>query len=203
MKYRTSLLLGGLSGAAVVAAALFVAGPRAPRAAGRFALDPIPAGRTGEYLATAPVTAVVHAELSAPPRAVFEALIAESCFAWLPGVSGFRYDSAQRGVGATRVLLNPMLAVRQEFTVCHVGERLDYTFVGMSIPLLAAAMESYELQPISRNSTLLTVRVGMTPRLPLPGRLLRPGLRAFTEQAVRGLGRAVAAQTVAQSATPA
>ncbi|MEV6279479.1 SRPBCC family protein [Nocardia sp. NPDC051832] len=159
-------------------------------AASRFRLEPIPAERSDDYLATAPVTASVHAELPMPPTAVFDALIDESCFSWLAGVSGFRYDSPHRGLGATRVLLNPLLAVREEFTTYRVGERLDYTFTGMSVPALISAVESYELQPVAQGSTLLTVRVAMTPRIPVPRMIARPLHRAFTAQAVRGLGRA-------------
>ncbi|MEV0247569.1 SRPBCC family protein [Nocardia sp. NPDC050712] len=177
-------------GAVVAAAALYIPKGLAPQAASRFQLEPIPAGRSDDYLATAPVTASVHAELPMPPEAVFDALIDESCFSWLSGVSGFRYDSPHRGLGATRVLLNPLLAVRGEFTAYRVGERLDYTFVGMSVPALLSAVESYELQPIAQGSTLLTVRVAMTPRIPVPRLIARPLHRSFTAQAVRGLGRA-------------
>lgn len=179
-------LLPGTAAAAV--AALYVPKRFAPQAASRFRLRPIAAEDSDHYLATAPVTAAVHAELPLPPTAVFAALVDESCFSWLPGVSGFRYDSAERGLGATRVLLNPLMAVREQFTAYRVGERLDYTFVGMSIPALVSAVESYELQPIAAGSTLLTVRVAMTPRLPVPRVLANPLHRSFTVQAVRGLG---------------
>ncbi|WP_280265691.1 SRPBCC family protein [Nocardia wallacei] len=158
----------------------------------RFSLEPIPAERTDDYLATAPVSVTVHAELPAPPATVFAALVDESCFSWLPGVSGFRYDGAHRGVGATRVLLNPLLTVREEFTAYAEGERLDYTFTAMSVPAFASSVESYELQPISQNSTLLTVRVGAVPRIPAPRWITRPLQRSFTARAVRGLARAVA-----------
>lgn len=184
---RTWLLPGA---AIAAAAALYIPKGRAAQAASRFALEPIAAERTDHYLATAPVTASVYAELPIPPTAVFDALLDESCFSWLPGVSGFRYDSPDRGLGATRVLLNPLMAVREQFTAYREGERLDYTFVGMSIPALLSAVESYELQPIAQSSTLLTVRVAMTPRIPVPRILARPPYRAFTVQAVRGLGGA-------------
>ncbi|RDI43629.1 SRPBCC family protein [Nocardia mexicana] len=158
----------------------------------RFALEPIPAEWTGDYLATAPISVTVHAELPAPPAVVFAALVDESCFSWLPGVAGFRYDTAHRGIGATRVLLNPLLTVREEFTAYVEDERLDYTFTGMSVPVFQSSVESYELQPISQGSTLLTVRVGAVPRVPAPRWIARPLQRSFTAGAVRGLARVVA-----------
>ncbi|MFF2554424.1 SRPBCC family protein [Nocardia sp. NPDC058058] len=184
---RTWLLPGA---AMVAAAALYIPKGIVPQAASRFRLEPVTADRTDDYLATAPVTASVYAELPMPPMEVFDALLDESCFSWLPGVSGFRYDSSHRGLGATRVLLNPLMAVREQFTAYREGERLDYTFIGMSIPALVSAVESYELQPVAQGSTLLTVRVAMTPRIPVPRMIARPLHRSFTVQAVRGLGGA-------------
>ncbi|MFI6866892.1 SRPBCC family protein [Nocardia sp. NPDC050406] len=183
--------VSALAGAAV--AALYTSTRRAPRAASRFALEPVPGERSGDYLANAPAAITVHAEIPASPETVFAALVDESCFSWLPGVSGFHYECAHRGVGTTRVLLNPAMTVREEFTVYEEGARLDYTFTGSSLPMLKSAVESYELQPLAAASTLLTVRVGMTPRLAAPGFVARPLLRAFTEQAVRGLSRSVSA----------
>ncbi|CRY77888.1 Polyketide cyclase / dehydrase and lipid transport [Nocardia farcinica] len=186
----------GLAAAALgvgAAAAVCILLRRGYDAASRFVVRPVWADRQEEYvLRRAALTVTVRRTIAAPPEAVFRALTDESCFSWLPLVSGFRYDDQRREVGAKRVLRTPLLAAREEITCYEEGVRIGHTITGMSLPLLTSGTEMFALEPGPDGGTQLRWTVSVTPRFIgwLPIRSAESLIRPVLGGILRGLDSA-------------
>ncbi|MEV0078473.1 SRPBCC family protein [Nocardia neocaledoniensis] len=149
------------------------------------------------FLATAPHRYVHVVELTASPRAVWAALVADDALvSWSAAVTGMRWTSRPpQGVGATRVVtLGGVAALTERFYRWEDERRMTFTVDAASVPGLRRFAEDLELTPTANGTTLTwTFAVEGGPALrPLLG-LSGPVTRRLTGSIAQGIQRAVAA----------
>lgn len=152
-----------------------------------FQLTPLPA----DWADTARFKYRNEAILPAPPERVFDVLVQVDPWKdWFPDALGGRYTSSPPwGPGTTRELQLKTMSVEERFLVYEPGRRWTFYLEKITLPLVTAFLEDYQLSPHGDGETKLVWIVAYQPRMVLRPLhpLIRPIYQRMFEQAIGNL----------------
>ncbi len=164
-----------------------------PRASRRFSVTPVAATELRQYLdrkASFAVTATLESEQA--PERMWNALLRDGAFSWVPFLTGPIYADTSRTIGSRRALLGTVVAIGEKIVMAEPARRLALTATGLSLPLsLKSFAQQYELAPTTDGGSRITWTVACTPRFFgfLPLRLTAPLVRPFLDFGLKGLDK--------------
>jgi uncharacterized protein YndB with AHSA1/START domain len=102
----------------------------------------------------APLRLVFHAELPHPPTRVYEALADDpSTWTWFPTLTGGRFPTEARGVGAAREVVIFGTTATETVLAADPGVRWAYRVNTLAAPLAKALVEVWDLAEQPATST--------------------------------------------------
>lgn len=157
--------------------------------------------RSLDWIDEAPIALEGSATTSASPQQVFAVLADHERWPeWFPNVRKVIVTGAASGVGATRRVLIPGMAVDEEFIAWEPGVRWSFTGTSSNRPVFASLLEDCRLEPTADGGCSIRYTMHLEPtRLAAPLlRLLAGRVRRSVQQGVDGLAeRAKAAAPAA------
>lgn len=146
-----------------------------------------------DFVGRAPNVLRFEAAVHATPEQVFDVVVHDDMGAWLPDFVDMHWTSAPpRGVGSTRtVTLKRGLAVKERFIAWERGRRLTFTMEAISLPVVRAMIEDFQLESLSARHTRVRYSVHYAPHpalVPVHA-LARSFFGAMFQQALRGIAR--------------
>ncbi len=122
--------------------------------------------RSTEWIATAPITINVQAELAANPQAVWAHFAeCETWTEWFPGFKACNYISHEpHGLNSIRFVHQDQFKVEEKITEWEPGRRWGMTVVDINIGLIRSMAEHVEITPFGSGSSVdFTIGVELAP----------------------------------------
>ncbi len=106
------------------------------------------------FVQHAPLRLVLHAEVPATPDAVYAALSDDpATWTWFPTLTGGRFPSDARGVGAPREVTVGGTTISETVLSAEPGRQWAYRIDDMQVPIAKALIELWDLAEVPATST--------------------------------------------------